>query len=71
MECLIPFSGKKEKTIVNFSSSVCPESAGLGGSAGCASDWISRGCGFHPAGSATFFRGDYHELFYTVILPFR
>ena len=29
----------------------------LGGSIGCASDWY-RGCGFDPAGLATFFHGD-------------
>ena len=33
--------------------------AGLGGSFGCASDWWLWGCGFDPAGSATFFRGDW------------
>ena len=31
--------------------------AGLGGSVGYASDWCLGGCGFDPAGSATFFRG--------------
>ena len=37
---------------------VIQNNTGLDGSVGCASDWRSGGCGFDPAGSATFFRGD-------------
>ena len=35
----------------------CSDAAGRGDSVGCASDWWSEGCGFDPAGSATFFHG--------------
>ena len=43
--------------------------AGLGGSVGCASDWLSRVCGFDPrrVGSILSWRFD-HEIFSTVIL---
>ena len=41
-----------------------------GGSFGCASNWRPGGCGFHPAGSATFFRGDWSwNIFYGHSLP--
>ena len=44
--------------------------AGLGGSAGCGSDWWSGGYGFDPAGVATFFRGDWSwNSFYGHSLP--
>ena len=54
--CQILFQEKyfKLSSADSFTKSAKPETAGLGGSVGCVSDWPSGGCGFDPTGSATF-----------------